>query len=871
MSENENSNNEMDENNENENSNNEIEENTENNTEEELNAEQTWLEIPTWMSYSWDSNRSIRSEMETCYLDYAMSVIVSRALPDIRDGFKPVHRRIMFSMHEQGLRSTAKFRKSATVVWHVLWNYHPHGDSSVYDAMVRMAQDFSLRYPLVLGQGNFWSMDGDSPAAYRYTEAKMTKLAEYMLADIEKETVDFRDNFDTTKQEPSVMPTRIPNLLMNWVMGIAVGMATNIPPHNLTELIDAIEFLLKVPNIEEVTVEDLMQFVKWPDFPTGWIVYDKEALLTAYSTGRWSVKMRWVANIDVNKRGRNIIHISEVPFQTNKSTFIEKIADLVRDKKIMWISDIRDESNKDGVRIIIELKKDAFPKKVLNLLYKLTPLQTSFGYNMIGLWERWMQPRLYNLKDFLEAFIVHRKEVVERRTIYELKIAEARAHILEWLKRALDHIDEIIKTIRAADTKETAKVALMANFDFSSIQADAILEMRLNRLAWLERQKIEDELNEKMLLISDLKDILAKPERIVLIILEELEEIREKFWDARKTQVVPGKIWEFNPKDTIANEEVFIVLTKNSYIKRLKDDSFRTQRRGGKWVSTWSKEDDEIKLIIPTQNHSDLLYFTSQGRVFGLPAYEIPETNRIAKWQPVINFLWLQKGEEIAAIMDVSKEINKYLFFITSKWTVKKLEMDQVKNIRANWLKVLWVKEDDELSWVKTTTWEDSIFIATKEGKAIQFSEEDVRPMWRIASWVRWIKLKESDNVVEVTIVNKDQEYVFIVTENGMWKLTLIEEYRNQKRWWSWVKAMAVTAKTGKLISANMLSEEDRKSSDIILISKWGQTIRMNLRWIRKTSRVTQWVILTKLKQAGDLIVRASIVREGEEEEEIII
>ncbi len=852
---------------ENENLNNEMEENIENDN----NEEQTGLDIPTWIVYTWDTHRNIRDEMEVCYLDYAMSVIVSRALPDIRDWFKPVHRRIMFSMHEQWLRSAAKFRKSATVVWHVLWNYHPHGDSSVYEAMVRMAQDFSLRYPLVHGQGNFWSMDWDSAAAYRYTEAKMTKLAEYMLADIEKETVDFRDNFDTTKQEPSVMPTRIPNLLMNWVMGIAVGMATNIPPHNLTELIEAIEYLLKVPNPEEVTVEELMQFVKWPDFPTGWIVYDKEALLTAYSTGRWSVKMRWVASIEENKKWRNIIHISEVPFQTNKSTFIEKIADLVRDKKIVWISDIRDESNKEWVRIIIELKKDAFPKKVLNLLYKLTPLQTSFGYNMIGLWERGMQPRLYNLKDFLEAFIEHRKEVVERRTIYELKIAEARAHILEWLKRALDHIDEIIKTIRAANTKEDAKIALMANFEFTEIQADAILEMRLNRLAWLERQKIEDELNEKLVLIADLKDILAKPERIVSIIIEELDDVKEKFGDARKTQVNPSKIWEFNPKDTIPNEDVFIVLTKNSYIKRLKDDSFRTQRRWGKWVATWSKEDDEIKLIIPTQNHSDLLYFTSKGRVFTLPAYEIPETNRIAKWQPVINFVWLQKGEEISAIMDASKEDNKFLFFVTTNGTVKKLEMSEVKSIRANWLKVLWVKEDDELSWVKTTSWDDSIFIATNEGKAIQFSEEDVRPMGRTASWVRWIKLKGTDRVVEVTVVNKDQEYVFIVTENGMWKLTLIEEYRNQKRWGSWVKAMAVTEKTGKLVSANMLSEEDRKTSDIILISKWGQTIRMSLRWIRKTSRVTQWVILTKLKQDWDMIVRASIVREWEEEEDIAL
>lgn len=842
-----------------------LEENS--NLENNDNEEQTGLEIDTSIVYDWDEHRSIKSEMEDCYLDYAMSVIVSRALPDIRDGFKPVHRRIMYSMHEQWLRASAKFRKSATVVGHVLWNYHPHGDSSVYEAMVRMAQDFSLRYPLVNGQGNFWSMDWDSAAAYRYTEAKMTKLAEAMLADIEKETVDFRDNFDTTKQEPSVMPTRIPNLLMNWVMGIAVGMATNIPPHNLTELINAIEFLLKVPNSEEVTVEDLMEYITGPDFPTGWMIYDKEAILTAYSTGRWSVPVRWVANIEQNKKWRNIINISELPYGLNKANFVEKIADLVRDKKIVWISDLRDESNKDSVRVIVELKKDAFPKKILNQLYKLTPLQTSFGFNMIWLWERWRQPRLYNLKDFLVAFVDHRKEVVERRTIYELKIAEARAHILEGLKKALDHIDEIIKTIKAANTRDEARTNLMSKFDFSQIQAEAILEMKLNKLAGLERKKIEDELNEKLLIISDLKDILSKPERIVSIIIEELDDIKERFGDERRTKVNANKIWEFNAKDTIPNEEVFVVLTKNSYVKRLKADSFRTQRRGGKWVATWAKSDDEIKLMIPTQNHSDLLYFTTQGRVFTLPAYEIPETNRVAKWQPVINFIWLQKGEEVAAIMDISKEESKFLFFVTRNGTVKKLEMDQVKNIRANGLKVLWVKEWDELSWVKTTTWDDSIFIATKQGKAIQFSEDDVRPMGRAASWVRWIKLKEDDRVVEVTIVHENQDFVFIVTENGMWKLTSIEEYRNQKRWWSWVKAMAVTDKTGKLISANMLSEEDRKSSDIILISKWGQTIRMTLKWIRKTSRVTQWVILTKLKQDWDKVVRASIVREWEDEE----
>ncbi len=838
-------------------------ENNWDNTENQLG-----LNVPESIVYEWDENRNIRDEMETCYIDYAMSVIVSRALPDVRDWLKPVHRRIFYSMHQQWLKSTAKYRKSATVVWHVLWNYHPHGDSSVYEAMVRMAQDFSLRYPLVDWQWNFGSMDWDNAAAYRYTEAKMSKMAEYMLLDIEKETVDFRDNFDATKQEPSVLPTRIPALLMNWVMWIAVGMATNIPPHNLWELIDAIEFLLKVPDPWEVSIEDLMEFVKWPDFPTGWIVYDKEALLTAYSTGRGSIKMRWVANIETTKKWRNFINISEVPYWMNKANFIMKVAELVKDKKIVWISEIRDESNKEWVRVIIELKKDAFPKKILNQLYKLTPLQTSFWFNMIGLSDRWMQPRLFNLKEILLEFINHRKEVVTRRTAYELKIAEARAHILEWLKKALDHIDEIIKTIKASKTKEEARDNLVKKFDFTKIQADAILEMKLNKLAWLERQKIEDELNEKLLLIADLKDILAKPERVVSIIIEELDEIKDKFGDERRTKINPNKIWEFNPKDTIPNEEVLVVLTKNNYIKRLKADTFRTQRRWWKWVTTWTKEDDEIKLILQTQNHNDLLYFTTKGRVFSLPAYEIPETSRTAKGQPIINLLNLQKGEEIASILDITENKSKYLFFVTKYWTVKKLDIESVAKIRNSWLLVLKVKDGDELTYVKTTSWEDNIFIATREWKAIQFSEKDVRPMWRAAAWVRWIRLKENDEVIEVAIAKEDKEFIFIVTESWMWKLTSIDEYRNQKRWGSWVKAMAVTPKTWKLVSAKMISEDDRKNSQIILISKEWQTIKMTLKWIRKTSRVTQWVILTKLKQKNDKIVRATIVKEIEEQGE---
>ena len=816
--------------------------------------------------YSWDEDRNIKSEMEDCYIDYAMSVIVSRALPDIRDWLKPVHRRILYSMYEQWLKSTAKFRKSAKVVWDVLAKFHPHWDSSVYDAMVRMAQDFSLRYPLVQGQWNFGSMDWDGAAAYRYTEARMAKIAEYLLSDIEKETVDFKPNFDNTELEPTVFPTRLPNLLLNWVMWIAVWMATNIPPHNLRELVDAIEYLLHSENPEEITISDLMNYVKWPDFPTGWIIYDNEAILNAYSTWRGSIVVRWVANIEETKKGRSIIHISEIPYGLNKAVFVEKIADLVRDKKIVWISELRDESSWDHVRVIIELKKDAFPKKILNQLYKLTSLQTTFSLNMVWLNERWMQPKLNNLKDLLISFIDHRKEVVERRTIYELKVAEARAHILEWLKIALDNIDEVIRVIR--NSYDDAEEQLMMAFELSRIQAEAIVEMRLKRLQWLEKEKLENELSEKLILIEDLKDILAKPERIISIISTELQEVREIFWDDRRTKVNPGKIWEFNPKDTIPNEDIFIVYSKNSYIKRIKSDSFRTQKRWWKWVTTWAKEDDEIKLIIPTRNHNDLLYFTTKWRVFTLPAYEVPETARTAKWQPVINLIWLQKDEEVAAIMDITEEKGKYLFFVTNLGTVKKLEISELRNIRSNWLKVLWVKENDELTWVKSTSWEDNIFIATKNWKAIRFDENDVRPMWRTAFGVRWIKLKEWDNVIEVAVMTENDKYILTITENWYWKLSEVEEYKDQNRGWSWSKAMAITAKTWKMVWAMVLSDESRKNSDIILISKLGQTIRINLKWIRNTAKVTQWVILTKLKEDTDMIVWASIVKEWDIENE---
>ena len=847
---------------------------------EELNPEQfesetqievqpeTQLDIPTWIVYAWDKWRSVVDEMESCYLEYAMSVIVSRALPDIRDWLKPVHRRILYAMHEGWLRSSWKHRKSARVVWDVMSKYHPHGDSSIYEAMVRMAQYFSMRYMLVDWQWNFWSMDWDWAAAMRYTEAKMAKITEYLLADIDKDTVNWRDNYDASTTEPSVLPTRIPNLLLNWAMGIAVWMATNIPPHNLTELLNALLFILNHPNKSEITIEDLMNFIKWPDFPTWWIIYNKKDILNAYATGRWSVILRWKATIDEAKNWRQAIIITEIPYQLNKSNFIIKIADLVRDKIIVWIHDIRDESNKETVRIVIELKKDAFPKKILNQLYKLTSLQTSFSFNMIALHEGWLQPKLFNLLEILEEFVEHRRDVITRRTIYELKVAEARAHILEWLKIALDHIDEVIATIKASKTREEAHSNLMERFSLSERQSQAILEMQLQRLSGLERQKIESELAEKLALIADLKDILANPERVNTIIWEELQEIKDKFWDERKTQVNEWAIWEFNPKDTIPNEDIVITLSKNSYIKRIKSSSFRTQRRWWKWVQVAVKDEDEVKVILSTKNHNDLLFFTNTGRVFSLPAYEIPETQRTAKWQPIINLLSLQKDEEITSILDMNQMNWKHLILITKKAVVKRIDIDEVSSIRSSGLIVMKPRDWDELGWVKVTNWEDNLLIVSKKWKAIQFNEKDVRVMWRTAAWVRWMKIWKEDQVVEADVVSEWDKYVFTVTENWLGKITDIEGYREQWRWWSWVKVWAMTAKTGDIIWVSLLTEEDKENWEVLLISKSGQTIRITLKTIRATSRVTQWVILTKIKWKNDVLISATVMKAWESDEE---
>jgi DNA gyrase subunit A len=823
--------------------------------------------LPVGMTYSGDENRNIVDEMETCYLDYAMSVIVQRALPDIRDGLKPVHRRILYAMYDGGVRATGKYRKSARVVWDVLGKYHPHGDSSVYEAMVRMAQDFSLRYPLVDGQGNFGSMDGDNAAAMRYTEVKMAKLGELMLADIDKDTVDWRDNYDASTQEPTVLPTRIPNLLLNGVMGIAVGMATNIPPHNLGELVDALQFLLHHGDIESVSIEQLLDFVKWPDFPTGGIIYNKKDILEAYTRGRGSVVMRGRANIEEGKAGREMIVITEVPFQLNKKDFVEKIANLVTEKIIIGVADIRDESNKEWVRVVVELKRDAFPKKILNQLYKLTPLQTSFSYNMIALKDRGLQPHLFNLKEMLIAFIEHRREVIVRRTRFELAQAEARAHILEGLKIALDNIDAVIRTIKESKTKEEAHSALMQNFSLSEKQATAILEMQLQRLAGLERKKIEDELAEKVALIADLRDILSTPARVSSIIGDELTEIKEKYDNPRRTEVHIGAIGEFNPTDTIPNEDVVVTLSKNGYIKRVKSSSFRTQRRGWKWIAMAVKDEDEIATILSTKNHNILMFFTNTGRVFRIPTYEIPEMQRTAKGQPIVQFIALAKDESIATVLDLANTTGKHLFLISREAVVKRIDVSEVANIRSSGLIVMKPHDGDSLGWVRVTDGSDNILLVSRWGKAIQFQEDDVRVMGRAAAGVRWMRVAAGDVLIEGCVAGKDAKYVFTVSENGMGKISALEDYREQGRGGSGIKVGTTTDKTGVIIGAFTLTEDEKQNNSVILISKSGQTVRVNLADVRTTGRTTQGVILAKLKDSDDGFTSATVVVRSDEEE----
>ena len=808
-------------------------------------------------AYGLVQDQPIVEEMSRSYLDYAMSVIVSRALPDVRDGLKPVHRRILYAMWSVGLKASAKFRKSATVVGEVLGKYHPHGDSAVYDSMVRLAQDFAMRYPLVRGQGNFGSIDGDSAAAMRYTEAKLAAIAEEMLSDIDKDTVNFAPNFDGSQQEPRVLPSKLPNLLLNGTMGIAVGMATNIPPHNLRELTAAISHLIDNP---EATIEDLMQFVKGPDFPTGGIIYNQKDILTAYATGKGGIVIRGRAEI-VEAKGESFqIVISEVPYQVNKATLVEKIADLVKDKKLEGIKNLRDESDKDGVRIVLDLKKDAYPKKILNSLYKHTQLQETFHVNALALVDG-LQPKVLTLKMILEEYIKHREEVVRRRTQFDLNKAKDRAHILEGLMIALKNIDAVIKTIKASKDKDEARANLMKKFKLSERQSIAILEMRLQNLANLERLRIEEELKEKIKLIKELEAILKSIVRIRGIIKDEIKAVGDKFGDERRTQVIAHGVKEFNMEDLVPNEETLFMMTRDGYIKRVESGTFKVQARGGKGViGLTTKEEDSVLFMFTTFTHNDILFFTTKGRVFQLKAYEIPQASRIAKGTPIVNFLQLTSGEQVTSILPLDKLSNsKYLFFATEKGLVKKVELSAFANVRRSGLIAIKIKDDDKLIWAKPTSGSDHIQLITAHGQAIRFAEKDVRDMGRGAAGVHGIRIKKNDRVIGMGVAKTDKEkikkyQILTIMSHGFGKRTELVLYKVQGRGGSGVKTAKVTDKTGELTNAFLINAETMAEKDLIIISEKGQVIRLTLKSISVLGRDTQGVRIMRFKEDKDRV-----------------
>ncbi|OGI21046.1 MAG: DNA gyrase subunit A [Candidatus Moranbacteria bacterium RIFCSPLOWO2_02_FULL_48_19] len=802
--------------------------------------------------------RSITDEVRQSYLDYAMSVIVARALPDVRDGLKPVHRRILYSMWSTGLRASAKFRKSATVVGEVLGKYHPHGDTAVYDTMVRLAQDFSLRYPLVWGQGNFGSMDGDSAAAYRYTEAKLAPIAEEMLLDIDKDTVDFVPNFDGMHEEPLVLPAKLPQLLLNGTVGIAVGMATNIPPHNLSELVDGICHLIEFP---DANVDDLMQFIKGPDFPTGGTIYNARDIREAYATGKGPIMARAKAEIVESKAGQFQIIITEMTYATNKSSLIMKIAELVKEDKLSGIKDLRDESDRQGVRIVVDLKKEAFPQKVLNTLYQMTDLQKNFNVNMLALVDG-VDPQILTLKAILEHYIKHREKVVVRRTEHDLEKTKDRAHILEGLKRALDHIDAIIDAIKKSPTKEEAHANLMKKFKLSDLQTTAILEMRLQTLAGLERQKIEDELAEKMKLIAYLGDLLKHRKKILALVRSELTLVKEKYGDERRTKVVKTGVTEFKQEDLIPNDEAIITLTEDGYIKRMNPSVYRVQKRGGKGViGATTKEEDRIAQVLSIETHDNLMFFTNTGKVFQTKAYEIPESSRTSKGQAIVNFLQVAQEEKITAMIAFSNnDAFKYLFMATENGTIKKSKLEDFENVRRSGLIAIGLDKGDTLGWVRPTTGDDDAVLTTSDGQAIRFRETDVRPMGRNASGVRGMKLKGKDKIVGMDVVPKGAKglELLILSQNGYGKRSELKSYKVQKRGGSGIKTMKVTAKTGKLVGAAITSLAVIED-DLILTSEKGTIIRVPFKSVPLLGRVTQGVRVMK-PQPGDAVAAFTLL-----------
>jgi DNA gyrase subunit A len=805
--------------------------------------------------------RAISDEVQESYLDYAMSVIIGRALPDVRDGLKPVHRRVLYAMWNSGLKPSAKLRKSATVVGEVMGKYHPHGDLAIYDTLVRMAQDFNMRHTLVTGQGNFGSMDGDNAAAMRYTECKLAPISEQVLADIEKETVEFVPNYDGSHKEPVVLPSKLPNLLLNGTVGIAVGMATNIPPHNLVELCDAIDHLIENPDAD---VDDMLKFVQGPDFPTGGIIYDKKAIAQAYATGRGGIVMRAKTEIVETKNGQYQILVTEVPYQVNKAALLEKIALLVQEKKLEGIRDLRDESSKAGVRIVIELKKDAYPKKILNSLFHHSQLQDTFHVNMLALVDG-LQPRVLNLKTMLEQFVEHRKVVVRKRTEFDLGKAKDRAHILEGLKTALDHLDAVIKTIRASYDKDEAKKNLIAKFKLSEVQAQAILDMRLQQLANLERKKIEDELKEKLELIKELEAILRSPKRILGIVQKETKELKEKHGEPRRTQIVPHGVKEFSAEDLIPNEPTVVLITADGYIKRLPPDTFRTQERGGKGVAgVKTKEEDAVEHLFSTNTHADLLFFSTRGRAFQLKAYDVPAGSRVSKGQALVNFLQLAPNEKVSAVLsgeDMSEY--KFLTMTTRAGNVKKTPLEDFANVRKNGLIAIKLRPDDVLEWVKPSTGKDAVMIVTADGQSIRFLEKDVRPMGRAASGVRGVRLKGKDRVVGMDIVAADDAKktafeLLVVMDRGYGKRTELDEYKTQGRGGSGIKTAHVTDKTGKIVMAMVVNAKDER--DLLAVSDKGQVIRVPLASISTLGRDTQGVRIMKFKEEKDGIASVTLV-----------
>lgn len=802
--------------------------------------------------------REITKELEESYLDYAMSVIVSRALPDVRDGLKPVQRRILWAMWESGITASARLRKCANVVGEVMAKYHPHGDSAIYDTLVRLAQDFSLRYPLVEGQGNFGSVDGDNAAAMRYTESRMSKIAEEMLVDIEKETVDWQPNYDGTRQEPKVTPAKLPQLLLNGSIGIAVGMATNIPPHNLGEIVDATNHLIENP---EAKSEDLLQFVQGPDFPTGGIIYDKRSIAEAYTTGRGAVTTRALAEIKESKsagsRSQYHIEITEIPYQVNKAELIIKMAELVTEKKIEGIRDIRDESDREGLRIIIELKNDAAPQKILNQLYKYTDLQKDFHFNMIALADG-IQPQVMSLKDILSAYIAHRKNIVRRRAEYELKKAEERAHILTGLAKALSMIDKVIATIKKSENREDAHKNLVKNFKFTDLQAAAILEMRLQTLANLEHQKIEDELAEKKKMIAELNLLLKSPAKILKVIKDELADVKKRFGDARRTRVVAGGLKEFREEDLIPAEETMITLSQSGYIKRVLPATFRSQNRGGKGlIGSEVGEEDLLTHFMSGNTHDNILFFTDRGRVFQTKVYEIPVGTRTAKGKPVHNFLEIPAQENVSAIVSYpdnkkeQAEAGRFLTMVTKNGMIKKTSLADFSNVRRTGIIAIKLKKGDLLKWVKLTSGSDEMVITTRNGMAIRFKESQIRSMGRAAAGVRAIRLRAEDQVASMDLLTKEQKgaRLLVIMSNGFGKQTPINQYKVQKRGGVGIKTAQITKKTGHLVAAHLVENQE----ELLALSAKGKMIRTKLATIRVAGRATQGVKIITL-EAGDQV-----------------